>query len=348
MQPTMLSVLGVDIGGANLKAAHSSGTAKLQPFSLWKRPQDLAEVLRALLCQMPAFDQLAVTMTGELCDCFATRREGVLAILDAAELAAAGRPIRIWCCQEEHNQEAGAVAMHAGSFAAPKQVRHAPLTAAAGNWLALATFVARFVEQDPGLLVDIGSTTSDIIPLAAGSPAPRGHNDRERLRWGELVYTGVRRTPVCALLQGRTAAELFATTLDVYLLLENLPEDQGTDTADGRSATREHAHARMARMLCDDGDTCPHEETLRLAHRAARVQEGLLRRALGQVIGLLGMPPQTLILAGTGEFLARRVLVERMGLAPAIVSLADRLGPALSDNACAYAVAVLAAEGNHD
>src|SRR5713101_6987149 len=92
----MQAVLGLDIGGANLKAAHSGGSARLQPFELWKYPRQLGEVLKELVQGMPAHDLLAVTMTGELCDCYATKREGVHAILDAVEVAAGSKPIRVW------------------------------------------------------------------------------------------------------------------------------------------------------------------------------------------------------------------------------------------------------------
>src|SRR5207248_2423845 len=92
----MTSVLGLDIGGANLKAAHRDGTARLRPFALWKQPERLPAALRALLAEMPARDVLAVTMTGELCDCFATKRDGVHAILDAVEQVAGGTPVLVW------------------------------------------------------------------------------------------------------------------------------------------------------------------------------------------------------------------------------------------------------------
>src|SRR5712691_1298217 len=92
----MQAVLGLDIGGANLKAAHSDGSARLQPFELWKHPQQLSEVLNELIHGMPAHDLLAVTMTGELCDCYATKREGVHAILEAVGVAAPGTPMRVW------------------------------------------------------------------------------------------------------------------------------------------------------------------------------------------------------------------------------------------------------------
>src|SRR4029077_20740111 len=178
-----LSVLGLDIGGANVKVAHSDGAAALQPFELWKNPGALAALCRDLLSRQSAFDCLAVTMTGELCDCFATKRDGVAAILDAVTAVGGKYPVRVWQSDGRLVDVATAKAM--------------PLQTAAANWLALAEYAGRYLPEGPGLLVDVGSTTTDIVPLDDGRPIPLGRTDLERLRSGELVYTGVRRTPVC-------------------------------------------------------------------------------------------------------------------------------------------------------
>src|SRR6202030_2937868 len=114
-----------------------------------------------------------------------------------------------------------------------------------------------FAPRGSGLLIDVGSTTTDVIPLSGGRAVPRGVTDAARLQTSELVYTGARRTPVCALVHEGVAAELFATTLDVYLTLGAFAEDSSTDTADGRPATRPRAHARLARMRGGDAEPCP-------------------------------------------------------------------------------------------
>ena len=114
-----------------------------------------------------------------------------------------------------------------GRFVDLDQARRQTLHVAAANWLALASCAAKLTHGEPGLLIDIGSTTTDIIPLLAGVPRPHGFTDPERLQARELVYCGVRRTPLCALLGLSAAAELFATTLDVCLMLELVAEDAG-------------------------------------------------------------------------------------------------------------------------
>jgi uncharacterized hydantoinase/oxoprolinase family protein len=62
-----------------------------------------------------------------------------------------------------------------------------------------------------------------------------------------------------------------------------------------------------------------------------------------QVAARLQPPPENIILSGAGEFLARRVVIQ-MNLAVQRISLAEALGPALSQCAPAHAVAVLARE----
>jgi probable H4MPT-linked C1 transfer pathway protein len=325
----MSGVLGLDIGGANLKAAHSDGGARTLPFALWKDPGQLAPALRELAAPT-AHDAIAVTMTGELCDCFASKSHGVLTILDAVEMIAEGKPVHVWTLE---------------GFANLTQARAKPLAAASANWLALAAFAGRYVQGN-GLLIDIGSTTTDIVPIAAGRPLPKGCTDPERLRCLELVYTGVRRTPLCAVLGGGVAAELFATTLDVFLVLGNMAEDPADrHTGDGRPATKAAAHARLARMLCADPDLVDRQETTQLAQRALLRQVYQLTMAFDHVLRSLPGAADTVVVSGEGEFLARLVLNQQNSFRGGkVISLAEVLGFELSRAACAYAVAVLAQE----
>ena len=313
------------------------------PFELWKHPERLAAEVTKLVAAAPVSDAIAVTMTGELCDCFDTKEDGVHAILDAVLLAAPRKPLHIWC--------------NDGKFVDLDEARDRTQCVAAANWLATATFAGRFVPSGPALVLDIGSTTTDIVPLLDGHPVPRGRTDMQRFNAGELVYTGVRRTPVCAVLQSpHVAAELFATMLDVYLLCGDLTEDaDNCQTADGRPATAFHAYGRLARMRCADRSEMSLVQTRKLARQVARAQVAEILRAISQVVFRLGHYPEAVVVAGSGEFLARRAAAI-YGRAtqpvkgatkmrpPRQVRLSARLGRERSAAACAYAVAVLAAE----
>ena len=208
-----------------------------------------------------------------------------------------------------------------------------PLPAAAANWLALATFAGCFAPRGQALLIDVGSTTTDIVPLLDGKPVPRGRTDPERLRCGELAYTGVMRTPLCAVLGARGAAELFATTRDVFLLLGRLPEDPSDcDTADGRPATREFARARLARMLGADATDLPESEIQRFAKLLAGIQRVLIQNAVRAAMS----EPVPLIISGSGSFLARM-------LQPDVIDLTERIGAEASSAACAVASQIVSA-----
>lgn len=326
----MLATLGLDIGGANLKAAHSGGLAKSQAFNLWKQPAALPGALRGLLSAFPNFDLLAVTMTGELCDCFETKRHGVHAILEAVEAVAGSKPIRVWNT--------------AGRLVDVPTARTSHLQVAAANWHALATFAGRFAPTGPAILIDMGSTTTDIIPLLHGTPTPQGLTDPDRLHSKELIYIGVRRTPICALLGAEVAAEWFATTHDAFLVLGHLEEDsEDKNSTDGRPATRMHALARLARMICADTEIFSEEETQQLARSVdAKVRE-LLLTGVEQVAARLPGPPETIVTSGSGEFVLLRT-IKKLRHRTRVISLSEGLGPEISSAACAYALAVLAQE----
>lgn len=320
------SILGLDIGGANLKAAHSDGTARTLGFALWKQPSDLASALEQLTSTMPPFDRVAVTMTGELCDCFTTSRGGVLHILDKVEESPPinGKPIFVW--------------RNDGQFENIDAARTDPKAIVAANWLALGTFAGQFAPTGKALIVDIGTTTTDLILLDNGVPAPSARTDQLRLKSGELVYTGIRRTPVCALLGAAGAAEMFATMLDAFLLTGQIPENsQDIDTADGRPATKEHAHSRLARMLCGDGESVNRRTTTALAKRLTLMQRKIIERTARKLAAKHGQP-QTVVISGSGEFQAREIFRDH------VVSLSERLGPERSIAAPAVAVADLLAK----
>jgi hypothetical protein len=336
MTPT---ILGLDIGGANLKAAATDGRAASVAFPLWKQPEKLAAALGELVGRFPEADELAVTMTGELCDCFETKRDGVRHIVTAVMNVSRCRPVRVWSTD--------------GAFLDTNEAKEQYLKVAASNWHALATFVgSAYVPSGPAILLDIGSTTTDVIPILDGVPCPTGKTDYDRMPMGELIYTGVRRTPVCAFMGFGGAAELFATTLDAYLLTGAVAEDPtDSDTADGRPATRKHAHARMSRMVGGDPELISEEVTRTLAEGIAdqqrmhiRSSADKIRRILNAKLRRMFNDPAACIISGSGEFLARRVCdLDPSSLTP-VVSLTERLGPERSTAATAYAVAVLAKE----
>jgi probable H4MPT-linked C1 transfer pathway protein len=328
--------LGIDVGGANLKVADGATFAATHPFALWKQPDDLPLRLRQVIAESPPCDHVVATMTGELADCYANKMEGVERILSALEEAVASRHLRIYACD--------------GRFVTAAVAHRQPATVAAVNWHALARFVARFTRHPQALVVDIGSTTTDILPLDETQLAGIPTTDTQRLASGSLLYTGVSRSPVCAVAR-RTpyrndvvpvAQELFATVRDVYLLLGDLPEDPtDSNTADGKAATKAMARVRMGRMLCADETEFHHKDAAIFAQSVAEDHTALVAEALRA--WLENDAEADVVLSGCGEFLARRALKEA-GHQGKVISLVRELAAPTSSAATAHALAVLARE----
>jgi probable H4MPT-linked C1 transfer pathway protein len=331
-----MSWLAIDVGGANLKAADGLGWARSWPFALWNEPHALAAELTSLLKAAPHAQRIAVTMTGELCDCFHTKAEGVRLIVLAAQAAAINRDIQFYLTD--------------GRFVAGERACEMPQLAAASNWHALARFACQFLEGSTGILVDIGSTTTDIVPLIDGQPGSTGWNDTDRLLAGELVYTGVGRTPLCAVTpripwRGKycpVAAEFFATTADAYRMLDCLVEpSDSTWTADGRPLTKEYSRARLARMICADATLFNDADAVQVAVFIRQLQLSQLQNALLQVMAKMPRQPNRFVVSGSGEFLAA-ALVAEVAASASIERLTNHIGSAAAVSATAHAVAVLA------
>jgi hypothetical protein len=330
--------LGLDIGGANIKVADTGNYARSWPFAMWTRSAELSAFLEHVLSEAPTTENLAVTMTGELADCFSSKAQGVNVILDAVQQVATGKDVRVYQLD--------------GKWATVEEARQDALSVAAANWHALARFVTRATAEQNFLLVDVGSTTTDLIPIVAGAPSSRGEDDVSRLLAGELVYSGVERTPVCALVESfpyrgemcPVAAELFATTLDVYLTLGDLPESVGKEhTGDGEVRSRQAACLRLSRMICADPSQFTTKDALAAAEWIAGSQAKRLAESITEILSGAVETIERVFVSGHGDFLASRAF-KLLALPLPVSSLSDRIGMVLSRSGPAHALAVLAAE----
>lgn len=329
-------VIGWDIGGVNTKVARVSGTEVLdvrsRPFEIQRDPRALETVLRELGAAVgaEAEDRHAVTMTAELSQVFRTKREGVAFVLDAVERAF----------------PAGAVSVFttAGRFMDPDAAREQPLAVAAANWMATAMIVAGHYPD--AILIDTGTTTTDVIPIVHGQVAAAGRTDPERLVFGELVYRGVVRTPADAMGVfvpvgrdvSRVSMEGFALAGDVFVWRGELdPADYTVATPDGRPPTKEFAGERLARLVCADREMIDEEGISAIADSLARSMVSDIGIGIHQA--RTAHPSlHVAVVTGLGAFIAERAAVES-GLD--VVRLADRLGAAAARSAPAAAVALL-------
>jgi len=345
----MADFCGWDIGGVHLKLSRlrcagdtASIVTRIEPFEIWREPAGLAPRLRALLGDVAIEPGAAhaVTMTAELSDVFPTRIEGVRSILRACAEALPAGP---------------RVLDRRGALIDLGEAMERPIDVAAANWAATARLVGRVARN--ALLVDVGSTTTDIIPVRDGEPCPAGRSDTERLQSGELVYSGVLRTPPASLcdvvpLRGsmcRVAPEHFTTMADVYLILGSITAGEfTTPTADGRGRTRREAMTRLARLVCADLDEIGPAAVEAMAGFLKDRQVDRLARAIVQVLSRAECAGiTTAVPAGAGAFLADEA-ARRAGLAASrLASLVPSVqGEGWDRSAPAAALAVLMASDN--
>ncbi len=335
-----VAVLGLDVGGAHLKYAGLAPDGRLllvgeKATPLWHDPASLDRAL----ARLPRAPRVVATMTGELVDRFPDRARGVVELV--------GRLVARF--GEAH------LGLYAGrrGFVTAAAARCAPRAVASANWRATAELCARLCGS--GLLVDIGSTTTDLVPFREGRVTARGEDDASRLAAGELIYLGFVRTPLCALGPAIPFAggmrplmnEVFATTADVFRLLGLLEEtDDRHPAADGGPKTREGSVRRLARMVGADLADAPAALWEGLARAfAARLLHRLEEAALGVLSAAPLAAEAPVVAAGCGHALAARLAarLERPCLRfSALVGAPAPLAHAVDVVAPALAVARLA------
>jgi hypothetical protein len=299
-------MIGIDVGGANLKVVDDNGV-HIHYCPLWT-----GAPLTGLLRQYATDNDAAVVMSGELADCFENKIQGITFIVDAVR--------EVFPAARFYGTDA---AFHDGPVPA----------LAAANWLASADFLRE--KYPDSVLLDIGSTTADIIPLSQ-FPLLRGLSDLMRLQRGYLVYTGMLRTPVATLISSVNIAgtatpvstEYFAASADVHLVLGHIAQDKySCDTPDHKEKTPDASMRRLARVVCADLEEIGSTGAVQIAEAFWDRQRALVCDTVRRVVN--ENRASSVIVAGIGaEIFAR----ECGG-----INLVQALGPA-ADALPAHAV----------
>ena len=298
--PEPTHIAGWDIGGAHIKLAYlDADSLVVQQVScpLWQGIAQLTAVLPTLLKQLPAqIDTHHITMTGELVDCFSDRQQGVRAIIEACEHTAAGK-IKIFSVE---------------GLISSQQAYAQPHLVASMNWLASARALAE--KHEHAVLVDIGSTTTDILGIRNHQLQNSAYTDFERLLSGALVYTGVVRSCVNTLAQSvefkshrvPLIAENFAVTADIYRILNKLPAhaDLGA-SMDGQAKNEQASLVRLARMLGLDYVSSDYPDWYAVAAYLMHKQKQKIEQQLQSYEQ--DQQIQMLVAAGVGRFLVEEI-----------------------------------------
>ncbi|MDI6859334.1 MAG: hydantoinase/oxoprolinase family protein [Methanocellales archaeon] len=290
-------IVGLDVGGAYTKIATIRVKGKKMEilgissdyFPFWKLSDQFPQYIRA---RLPAEEKvIGVTMTAELADCFSSKREGVEHILNSVR------------------STAKTLALGSSTkFIDVDEALKSPLEVAASNWVAAPLLISRYIPD--ALFIDVGSTTTDIVPIVDGSLFAMGKNDLERLVYGELIYTGALRTNLATIVQSvplrnnitPVSSEYFSITADVHLILDHIRgEEYSCDTPDGKGKTKEDASRRIARLICADMNMLDEGDVLCIANYIHKKQVEQIQRGLLDVIKRQNIRRDApVILAGTG------------------------------------------------
>jgi probable H4MPT-linked C1 transfer pathway protein len=317
----LVTVIGWDIGGANTKAVFlrtkdgcvEDFRAEVEYFPVWKDPAKLVNVLSALKAKVSGnaeVDGAGITMTAELSDAYQTKREGVQHVLACAEEAFAGWPVFVLDVDAK--------------LRSVDDAKAEPLSVAAANWAATGWLVSRLVKFS--VVVDVGSTTTSIIPVVDGRVSAAGKTDLEKLMFGELVYTGSLRTNVAAIVDSvpirggtaRVSSELFAQSGDAHLVLGNITQEEyTTETADGRGKTRGEALMRLARVVCADTEMLTEAEIVQIARYVHDKQIEQVVAGLKQVysrVKSLAAAKASVVVTGLGKAFIAEVAARKLGV----------------------------------
>ncbi len=246
-----MKIAGFDIGGANTDLAvvqlDQKGEFKVlktdfEYFPMWLKKDELQEVLLDLI-NKDHIDAVGICMTAELVDAYKTKEEGVIDIATRSK--------------EAFSVPVGFISIK--GIMDFNEVMGNPEQVAAANWISTSKIAAKIDSNC--IMIDTGSTTTDIIPIKDGLEIAKGRSDLERLKTGELIYSGTLRTNIAAIvdkvpLNGeliRISSEHFAITADVHMVLGNIhKEDYSCDTPDGAGKSRLECMRRISRVLCAD------------------------------------------------------------------------------------------------
>lgn len=329
----MINAIGLDVGGVNTKAAFiktDDGSIRelktaIEYFPIWKKGKEqlpaVLERLRKQLVESTKLDGVGVAMTAEVSDAYWTKKEGVNHILDCVTQVFADVPIFVLDVES--------------NLRSVEEARREPIKVAAANWPATGWMVSRVIRDC--IIIDIGSTTTSIVPVIDGEIVAGGKTDLEKLLNGELVYTGSLRTSVAAIVSSipirggvaRVSSELFAQSGDVHLLLGNIKEEDYTvETVDGRGKTRMESMARLARVVCADIDMLTEQEVIDIAKYVYDKQIEEIAEGLKQVYDRIKPYPKRnipIVVTGLGRGFLAKSAAQRAGF-DWIIDLGELLG----------------------
>lgn len=296
-----MKIMGLDIGGANtdcsiieLKNNKIVSVKNYREyFPMWKKNDRLKKVLQKFCKNEDYIDVVCVSMTAELADGYESKKEGVTDI--------SKKVIEVFSDNEVYFVTFNGLKSY-------DELQKDKLSAAAANWIGTSELI-KYIGEDC-IFMDIGSTTTDIIPIKNFHECASGHSDLERLSTGELIYTGMLRTNLASIVHNvmvhnkktRVSSELFTITADIHMILGNIKENDYTcTTPDNNKKDIVSCKRRLARLVCADLDSLSDEEIFKIAEYIQEKQIEQIIEGLTEVVKRTKISTVVVISIGNGN-----------------------------------------------
>ena len=268
-----MKIIGWDIGGAHIKAAKIDFKKKSlktkQIYSpVWKNINNLKKSISYIKKKLGNCDYHVITMTAELSDIFHDRKSGVKHIVKISSEVLENYKFFFYSKK---------------GILEKKKTFKETLNLESMNWHATASYISNFFSNC--ILVDIGSTTTDIIPIKNKKIICKGKNDYERLKFNELIYMGVLRTPITAIKKNENLInENFSNLSDVYRIINKIPKKFDLlPTQDNESKNIHNSARRVARVFGKDYKKNEFLKWKKIAYEIENEQINILKKFVEKI-----------------------------------------------------------------
>ena len=288
--------LGLDIGGAHVKAVGVDESQKVcfifyEKCPVWESFFLLRQTLEKLLKTLGTNNTIfGITITAELSDCFKNRKYGAKQIFKL-------------CL--DLNIDFYFFSSKTQNF--KKKINYIDICSM--NWLATGKYLKDRINE--GVIIDFGSTTTDLVVIKNKKVINKYFTDYERINNFELIYTGLTRTPLFALSEkiilGNKSyyliPEFFSSTADLYRVNKTLKKNLDLyDTSDKRSKTQLSSLRRISRNFGIDLDKQNIVLMNQLVKNLIEVQKKFIFNSLNKLIKINNINSKLpLILCGIGQ-----------------------------------------------
>ena len=292
-----MKIIGWDIGGAHIKAAKidfkkkTSNTKQLYS-PIWKNLNYLKKSIKLIKKKLGKTNYHAITMTAELSDIFPDRKNGIKHVVNLSSKILGEKNIFFYSKK---------------SFLKKKLAIKKPFELNSMNWHATASFISNFFPNC--ILIDIGSTTTDIIPIKNKEIISNSVSDYQRLKSNELIYLGVLRTPIQAVVKKKNLInENFANLSDVYRVLNKIPSTVDLlPTLDNKTKNKHDSARRIARIFGKDYKKNHFLKWKKIAYQIEGEHLKILKSVIKKIEKKNFLKKVPIIGAGIGEFLVKKI-----------------------------------------